>query len=274
MITLNDVPDSVVGLLKGEPVSLVGSNIAIKVFGLTSQGNDWDAFVPNEFALGKIVGRALAMGFTQEERDMKITRRWSHFGMNNWHTNSIHFDTPEGYELNLVYKKVGGHPVAGLAQVLESFDFGHLAMGFDMQLGTYHDMRSYLFESYFQQYLGIPFDANGPLPLVPAKAEAWKLGLISQYNGIRELSRYVKHHGYGFDMSLVKADLITGYRAAAGYWSSRTGTPDQEKEWQTQAAIYLLAADKIELDDIPDLKSAVAQIDYTDSLDSIMEALE
>ena len=273
-LPLSIVPDSIVNLLQGEPVSLVGSNVAIAMFGLTTVGNDWDAFVPNEFMLGRVTGAASRLGFTQQERDSKITRRWCQFGLNRWHTNSVHFITPEGHELNVVYKSVGGNPVQGLGQVLESFDFGHLAGGFDMQLGTFHDMRQFLFEDYFDKYLNLPFDPDGPLPLMPAKAEAWKQGLISQYNGIRELARYVKHHDYGFDMSLVKADLVTGYFNAANYWRDRLGTPEQMGQWSTQSTIYELAATKIEADDIDDLRDAAKQIDYSDSLDKIMEALE
>lgn len=273
-LTLDIVPDNIRTLLQGEPIALVGSNIAIAMFDLTSIGNDYDAFVSNEFLLGKICGRALEHGFIQQERDSKIARRWTHYGLNHWHTNSIHFTSPDGDELNVVYKKVGGHPVQGVSQVLESFDFGHLAGGFDMELGTFHDMRSFLFESYFDLYLNRPFDPMGPLPLVPLKAEAWKMGLISQYNGIREIGRYVKHWRYGFDMELVKADLVTGYFEAAKYWSNRPGTPIQVAEWKTQARIYETAAVKIDGDDIDDLAKAAAQIDYTDSLDKIMEALE
>lgn len=270
----NVVPDQIVALLKGEPVALVGSNIAIAMFGLTAVGNDYDAFVSNEFLLGKITGKALEQGFTQQDRDAKITRRWTHFGINHWHTNSVHFVSPDGDELNVVYKKVGGHPVQGVGQVLESFDFGHLAGGFDMKLGLFHDMRSFLFEDYFTQYVGRPFDPMGPLPLVPDKAETWKSGLISQYNGIREIGRYVKHWNYGFDMELVKQDLVVGYFEAAKYWANRPGTPLQMQEWQTQATIYETAAIKIDADDIVDLERAAKQIDYTDSLDKIMEALE
>ena len=100
------------------------------------------------------------------------------------------------------------------------------------------------------------------------------MGLISQYNGIREIGRYVKHWRYGFDMELVKADLVTGYFEAAKYWGNRPGTPIQVAEWKTQARIYETAAVKIDGDDIDDLAKAAAQIDYSDSLDKIMEALE
>ena len=47
--------------------------------------------------------------------------------------------------INLVYKLVNGVPANSLAGVLESFDFGLLAQGYDLSTGTFRDMRGYLF---------------------------------------------------------------------------------------------------------------------------------
>lgn len=268
------IPRTLFTATLGEPAYIVGSSVALAAYNLPPNGSDWDVFVPNEYMLGRVAGRLVQLGCTQPDRDSKIATRWGKFGVGRFHTNSVRFNTQAGVEINVVYKKLGGQPLRSLSQVLESFDFGHLAMGFNMELNTYHDQREYLFADYMERRFKAPFDPTGPLPLMPEKAEAWRAGLISQYNGIRMLARIVKHADYGFDMSLVTPDLVQGYREAALYWEGRPGTPAQEMEWQTLAQIYQTIALKLDTMDMVDLRSTVAQIDYTDSLDAIMEAVE
>lgn len=70
-------------------------------------------------------------------------------GFNRWHTNSMKLSDPTtGTEVNIIYKLVDGHETTSLSQVIESFDFGLLAMGFNLKTGNYHDMRSYLFPGF------------------------------------------------------------------------------------------------------------------------------
>jgi hypothetical protein len=121
-------------------------------------------------------------------------------------------------------------------------------------------MRAFLFPG---------LDPDGPLPLMPNKRSNWRNGFISQYNGLREVGRYAKYHGYGYDLSAVKDDLVTGYWAGSSYMSTRF-----EPEKQQLGKIYETIAIKIEDDAIDELVEAYKTLDYNDSLDAIMEALE
>jgi hypothetical protein len=120
-----------------------------------------------------------------------------------------------------------------------------------------------------QGYLFPGSSKGDALPMMPNKRQNWRDGFISQYNGLREFGRYAKYHGYGYDLSLVKDDLAEGYRAASLYLGDHF---DVEK--QKMGEIYSTIADKIEDDAIDELVEATKKIDYKDSLDSIMEALE
>lgn len=164
----------------------------------------------------------------------------------------------------MVYKLADGHPTTSLSQVLESFDFGLLSTGWDLESDRFLDMRSYLFPDYSEA----DRDA-GKLPLMPNKRVNWRNGFISQYNGIREAGRYAKYHTYGYDLTYVKDDLHTGYMQAWLYLSNHF---DNDKKLLGQ--IYEALAAYIDLDDIDGLAKASSMIDYSDSLDAIMAALE
>jgi hypothetical protein len=172
-------------------------------------------------------------------------------------------------ETNLVYKLTEGHAATSLAEVLESFDFGLLGTGWDLEHDVFRDMRKYLFPDQLTGTLGWANVNQVALPMMPNKRANWRQGFISQYNGLREMGRYAKYVKYGYDMSLVKDDLATGYRMAALYYS--TGFKPEHPQMQ---AIYEAIAEHIELDHIDELELAAKDIDYTDSLDAIMEALE
>lgn len=247
-------------LLAGEPVFLTGSLVAEEAYGETNAHHDVDLFCPTSQVLIALGQRLLCEGYRLDDRFERVWVRWLRYGFKTWHTNSLRLWSPAGVETNLVYKLTDGHPTTSLAQVIESFDFGLLAVGYDLELDQYRDMRGYLFPG---------MDPNGPLPMMPNKRMNWRNGFISQYNGLREAGRYAKYHGYGYDMSLVKDDLVTGYWEASAYLS---GTFDDEK--QQLAKIYEVIALKIEDDAIDELSEAYATLDFKDSLDSIMEALE
>ena len=104
---------------------------------------------------------------------------------------------------------------------------------------------------------------------MPNKRDNWRSGFISQYNGLREAGRYAKYHTYGYDMSLVRDDLLEGYFNAVAYLSQRDN-PDK----QLLAQIYEAIALAIEDENITELVEFGKKIPQLDSLDQIMEALE
>lgn len=247
-------------LLDGRAVYLAGSVVAEETYGLSDAHSDVDIFCPTETMFVSTGQFLLDEGFTLDDRMAKAWDRWMRWGFNSWHTNSLRLVSPAGIDYNLVYKLMGKKPVNSLAQVIESFDFGLLATGYDLESNQYRDMRSYLFPD---------MDKRGALPLMPNKREQWRKGLISQYNGLRECGRYAKYHTYGYDMSAVKDDLTTGYFEAAMYFSTHF---DAEK--QQLGKIYDAIGNHIQFDNIDQLIEAYKLLDFKDSLDEIMEALE
>lgn len=247
-------------LLRGKPLFLAGSLVAEETYGKHNAHVDVDLFCPTSEVLVSTGQYLIDHDFTLDDRFGRVWERWLAYGFKKWHTNSLKMQSPHGVEVNLVYKLTEGHAATSLAEVIESFDFGLLATGYDLRLDQFRDMRSYLFPS---------LDPNGPLPLMPNKRMNWRNGFISQYNGLRECGRYAKYHGYGYDMSAVKDDLITGYFEAALYLSTHF---DPEK--QQLGKIYDAIGNHIQFDNIDQLVQAYKTLDFKDSLDEIMEALE
>jgi hypothetical protein len=258
-MTTSAVIADVRSMLAGEPVFLAGSLVAADVHGHGIY-HDVDLFCPTANVLISVGQKMLDAGYTFGDRFDRVWERWLNYGFKTWHTNSLRLMSPGGIETNLVYKLSEGHPTTSLAQVLESFDFGLLGAGYDLKTDQFRDMRPYLFPG---------MDLNGALPLMPAKRDNWRNGFISQYNGLREFGRYVKYHGYGYDMSTVKDDLVTGYYSAAAYMSTHFN-----EEKQQLGKIYEVIGGHIEMDNIDELAQASKEIDFKDSLDVIMEALE
>lgn len=250
----------VIALLQGSPLYLTGSLVAEQAYGKSNAHSDVDLFCPTQYQLIASTQHLIDNGYTFDDRFKRVWARWLKYGMKNWHTNSMRLMSPAGVETNLIYKLADGHPTTSLGQVIESFDFGLLGMGYDLEDGQYRDMRGYLFPG---------LDPEGPLPLMPNKRDSWRNGFISQYNGLRESGRYVKYLEYGYDLSAVKDDLLTGYWSVASYLST---TFDDDK--QLLGKIYERIAEHIEQDNVDELKLANKEIDYNDPLDVIMEALE
>lgn len=250
--------------LRGEPVYLAGSLVAAATYRLPDAFSDVDIFCPTGNVLVSVGQKLLDQGYKLDDRFARVWHRWLRYGFKTWHTNSLRLMSPGGIETNLVYKLTDGHPTTSLAQVLESFDFGLLGMGYELETDTFRDLRPYLFGQFVNASA-----RDQPLPMMPNKRDNWRNGFISQYNGLRECGRYAKYHGYGYDMSLVKDDLVTGYREAELYLSNSF-----DKDKQMLGRIYGAIASYIELDDVDQLHQASKQIDYKDSLDVIMEALE
>lgn len=256
----DDAIIEVLNSLEGFNGFLTGSCVAAQDHGFQHAWSDIDVFMPTSHTLVAATQHLLGLGYKLDDRFDRVWKRWLRYGFKSWHTNSMRLHSPGGVETNLVYKLTEGHAATSLAEVIESFDFGLLCTGYETETGAYRDMQSYLF----------PTSSKGDaLPMMPNKRVNWRGGFISQYNGLREFGRYAKYHGYGYDMSEVKDDLAEGYRAAELYLSNHF---DAEK--QTMGKIYGVIADNIEDDDIDALVQATAKIDYKDSLDSIMEALE
>lgn len=254
-----DAVAEIMGMLHREPVFLAGSCVAAEAHGFTSF-SDVDLFVPTQQVLMTTSQILLSNGATLDDRFDRVWHRWKRYGLRGFHTNSLKLELISGIEVNVVYKIVDGHPTTSLAQVLESFDFGLLGMGYDVESGQYKDMRPFLFPG---------LDVNGPLPLMPGKRDNWINGYLSQYNGLREAGRYAKYYEYGYDLSAVAADLVQGYRMAAMYHSSQF---DQDKQLLGQ--IYSVIADKIEAGAVDELATSYKSLDFRDSLDAIMDALE
>lgn len=256
----SDVIAEVSAQLRGMPVYLTGSLVAEQAYNLSDAHTDADLFCPSSQVLIAAAQRLLGEGYELDDRMTRVWARWLRQGFNHWHTNSLKLMSPMGTEVNLVFKLVDKHPTTSLAQVLESFDFGLLGMGYELETGEYRDMRPYLFPGE---------DIDGPLPLMPNKRSNWRNGFISQYNATREFGRYAKYYRYGYDMSLVKDDLTTGYWSVAAYMAERD-LPEKVKLGQ----IYESIAINIEDNEIDKLIQAAKGIIHLDSLDDIMKSLE
>ena len=247
-------------LLAGEPVFLAGSLVAEQTYGKVDAHSDVDLFVPTAQVMMTTGQLLLDHGYKLDDRFARVWVRWKRYGFKSWHTNSLRLLSPSGMETNLVYKLTGGHPASSLAQVLESFDFGLLGTGYDLESNTYRDMRPFLFPG---------LDPDGPLPLMPNKRSDWRNGFISRYNGLREVGRYAKYHSRGYDMSLVKDDMVMGYYAAEMYLSTHF-----DPEQRQLGVIYGAIGQHIDADNIVQLEQASKELNYNDSLDEIMATLE
>ena len=223
--------------------------------------NDVDAFMGTGEALIAGATRLLGNGFILDDRYQRVFHRWLKYGFKDWHTNSLPLTHEElGLEVNLIYKLDGGQPVRSMSQVIESFDFGFLYLGYDCEQGDFRNMRDYLFPN-------VPEGA--PLPMMPSRRDTWVQGFISQYQGLRQPGRYLKFVDYGYDMSAITQDLVLGYRAADAYLSERTDHPDKV----ALGTIFGRIADAIATGDHDPLRELTADIVYLDDLDVIMDAL-
>lgn len=249
-------------VLAGLPAYIAGSSAASAQPHAPSPTaySDIDVFFSSESGIIAGAQRLLNAGFTIDQRHQRVWYRWLKHGLGKWHTHSLKL-SKGGIDANLVFKIVDGHATTSAAQVIESFDFGLLAHAFDLELMDWRDMRSYLFPRIT--------DLNGPLPLLPLREASWKQGFISQYQGLREVGRYIRYVDYGWDLSLVKPDLVEGYFNAGSFWINK-GDPDKVKLGE----IYETLAINIENDELDQLRDASKEILFMDDLDKIMEALE
>ena len=261
---LRQVPElaRVQATLTGLPACITGSLVSACTYDKTIEDKmDVDVFCFTEQALISTTGSLVDRGYHFDDRFERVWSRWLGHGLRGWHTNSMKLLDPyTNRDINLVYKLVNGVPANSLAGVLESFDFGLLAQGYDLSTGTFRDMRGYLFPG---------MDLDGPLPFMPNKRSDWSNGFISQYSGLRESGRYAKYVNYGYDMSLIKDDMLTGYALISRFMRDR-GDPEKIQ----LAEIYERIAELIADDDIDQLMKAGLLIPNLDQLDQILEALE
>ena len=225
--------------------------------------SDIDVFCASPEALVAGTERYLADGYELGDRSKRVYERTMKYGFGDWHTNSIKLEG-HGLDVNLVYKTTARKPLTSLVQVLESFDFGLLAVGFDCQVGEWRDLRPFYFPTFD------PHDPAQALTLLPERRETWRRGFISRYQGLRMIIRYVKYMDYGYNMSAIADDMVTGYHEAAAYNMTRKDNP----EMLQLGAIYLRAAELLLAGDIDSLRGVDQEMIQLDNLDQIMEGLE
>lgn len=252
--------------LHGMPAFLTGSAVAAEVYDKPFMYNDVDVFTPNSGMYFVTIQHLLNNGFElANQREERTWGRHKRYGFIGWHTNSLHLvHSGLRFDMNVIYKNVDGHPTTRLSQVLESFDFGLLATGYDCETGVWHDMREYFFGPF--RHYG-PFD---PLPMLPYREEQVSQGFMSQHIMMRTPGRYARYaHTYGYDLSLIKPVLVEGYNNYADYKSQRTKPEDL-----TLGSIARALAQHIEDDDFEEITEFAESLPKADSLDVILEGLE
>lgn len=255
--------DQVLADTAGHTAFLTGSAAAAVVYGKPNAYTDIDLFVPNPGTYFVLVQHLLSRGYRFEsDRFAKMWRRHKAYGFNHWHTNSMKLLDQHGTEVNVIYKRVDGHETTRLSQVIESFDFGLLGVGYETETGVFRDMREYLFG---------PGAGDGrPLPMLDYRQEQISQGFMSQHIMLRTPGRYLRYaHTYGYDLSLVKPTLIQGYQNYALYKLDRS-KPDDLALGQ----IAMSLAGHIENDEFKELADFDKALPSADGLDDILASLE
>jgi hypothetical protein len=223
--------------------------------------NDVDLFVPSQGELFALTQDLLSQGFYMDDRNDRVWYRWRNYGLGKWQTNSIKLFSMENIEYNIVYKLVNGHPLQTPVQVVESFDFGGLAMAWSVQHQSFHDFRPALFP--------LEPDLNN-CPMFDTKRMNWRQGFMSWHEGMNQPHRFVRY----FDRKLislenVRDDLVTGFEASALYHLDKDAEDMQMKGQFYQRMVFLLE-NRLH-DEIRDFYAQNWK--SSDPLDQIMEAL-
>lgn len=264
ILAAEDALQEVLDVTRGLPMFLAGSNPAAVEHGKPHAYSDVDLFVPNQGMYFTGVQHLLNNGY--EISDDRFTKMWNRhrlYGFNQWHTNSMKLlGKLTQLEVNVIYKRVDGHETTRLSQVIESFDFGLLGVGYETETGSRHDMRTYFF--------GPGADDGRPLPMLPYRQETVGQGFMSQHIMLRTPGRYARYaHTYGYDLSRVKPTLVQGYLAYADYKLGRTKEDDL-----TLGQIATSLARHLDEDDFDNLLEFEANLPKADGLDEIMAGLE
>lgn len=261
-IPAKDAVDKVLHDTAGLPAFLTGSSVAAVVHGFDNAYSDIDLFVPNEGLYFTLVTHLLNNGYVvSDDRFERMWDRHKRFGFNHWHTNSMRLlDAATGTEVNVIYKRVDGHETTQLSQVIESFDFGLLGVGYETETSRFRDMRSYLFPDH---------NPDGPLPMMEYRAVTVGKGFMSKHVMLRTSGRYARYSRYGYDLSEVKPTLVSGYANYALFKANRTSDEDI-----TLGQLAAGVGQAIENDDIDQLLALEQAIPKMDALDELLAALE
>lgn len=261
-IPAKDAVEKVLKTVAGLPGFLTGSSATAVATGRDHAYTDVDLFVPNQGAYFTMVQHLLNNGYAIEgPRFERMWQRHLTMGFNAWHTNSMKLnDMLTGTEVNVIYKRVDNHETTQLSQVIESFDFGVLGVGYETDTGTFRDMRSYLFPG--AKDLEV-------LPLMKYREETVGQGYMSQHIMMRTPGRYARYVGYGYDLSLVKPSLIRGLGIYADYKSDRT-KPEEKILGEIAQALETY----VRLDMFDQLTQFEKDLPKADGLDDIMASLE
>lgn len=250
-----------INLLVPSNVCIAGSLPAAVWYGKPQAWGDVDVFAYNSFELVRTTESLLHRGWElSTEKDHANWRRWMRFGVNPRFNNTIHLNNGE-WDINITGKTFEGYPVRSLVQTLETFDFGLLALGYDMRRGTFTDQRLAWFpgENWYQ------------LPMLEERHARWSDGLLVPYTGIRQAGRYHKYaHRYGYDLSLVKPALVQGYEIAAAYAASK----DWSDKDQKLAVIYSRLAEAVSTDDWTELAEVDNSLPLHNDLDDLLRRLD
>lgn len=264
--TAAEAVELVVAQAKGLRCYLTGSAAAAAakaldgIPGFDFAYSDVDLFVGSENEWVRSIQYLVDHGYTFDERMEMLWYRVLHYGTHGWHTNSMRLASPEGIEVNLIFKTIGRHPTNSMSQVIETFDFGLLSMGWETEDGTYRDARHYQFPG---------MDPNGPLPLLPWRRESVQQGHFREHQGLRTFGRAARYFDkYGYSGDLVIPDLILGYHNAADYYSNRTD-PEKILLGNMYRQVAILLDDR----DWPQLTKAADALPKMDTLDEIYELL-
>jgi hypothetical protein len=266
-IKAGDAITKVLADTKGLPAYLAGSSVAAQVHGKHHAYTDIDLFVPNQGSYYTLVAHLLNRGYSFEsDRFERMWARHLEYGFKAWHTNSMKLlDDTTGTEVNVIYKRVDGHETTRLSQVLESFDFGLLGVGYETLTGRFKDMREYLFPGVWD-----PHAPDAPLPMMDYRADTVGKGYMSQHIMMRTPGRFARYAStYGYDLSLVKPTLVAGYQSFADYKLARSKPEDL-----ALGQIAETLGQHIALDMYDELLLFEKKLVVADGLDDIMEALE
>jgi hypothetical protein len=259
-LTASEAIEQTLDHTQGLTAYLAGSSAAAVVYANPMAYSDVDLFVPNEGMYFVVGQRLIDLGYEMDDRFERTWSRHKDYGFNHFHTNSLKLTSPDGTEVNVIYKRVDGHETTRLSQVLESFDFGLLGVGYETETGQFRDMRSYLFP-----------DAKDldVLPMMDYRATTVGKGYMSQHIMLRTPGRYARYVQYGYDLSLVKPTLVEGYLAYHAYKADRTKDEDL-----TLGQIALALAHHLDTDNLSELIQFEKSLPMADGLDAIMSTLE
>lgn len=259
---------AVLGDTAGLPAFLAGSSAAAIWYDKPDAYTDVDLFVPNPGTYFTVVERLRSRGWELDDRNEKMLKRHLRYGFRGWHTNSIKLNqvlpgNTESTEVNVIYKLVDKHETTNLTDVIQSFDFGLLGVGYETETLNFRDLRPYLFPGE---------DLDGPLPMIEYRRESFAQGFMSEHIMQRTPGRYARYVRYGYDMSRIKPVLEMGYFAYSEYMLDRT-KPDKI----LLGKIGLKLAEAIRDDDFdgPDgLLAFEKALPTFDGLDAILDFLE